>query len=67
MKKYDLVIYTRYLEPTKFVETSPRYIMPQGISWFRKLSKDKQTLRHCTGFKDFYRNAISLPSPYHKN
>ena len=64
MKKYDLVIYTRYLEPTKYIETSPRYIMPQGISWFRNLPKDKQTLRNCVGFKDFYRNAISLPSPY---
>ena len=64
MKKSDLVIYTRYLEPTKYIETSPRYSMPQGISWFRSLPKDKQTLRNCVGFKDFYRNAISLPSPY---
>jgi len=67
MKKYDLIFYTRYEEPTKYVETSPRYLMPQNVSWFKKLNKKKRTLQHCPGFKDFYRNAISLPSPYPQN
>ena len=73
LKKYhDLTISTCYRDPTLYKETTPNYLKPSKISWWDKLkivNPEKKNpevinMKACKGFIDFYRRAISLPSPF---
>lgn len=44
--------------------TTPRYMKPKDIEWWRKLSPNETNMRGCPGFIDLYKRAIALPMPY---
>jgi|TARA_B100001093_G_scaffold61778_1_gene51959 hypothetical protein len=63
-KYYDLVINTCYEIPTQYKNTTPQYLTASKVSWWNKLDRKQTNMKTCVGFIEFYKNAISLPSPF---